>query len=172
MSYGWDPARQVDVVFLCLGLGFLAGFLRDVLKSIRLLFSDKTAVVFVEDVLFFLLWGAMSFLLSLAVCAGRMRGYMFVCEGIGFLVWYRFPGILSKKTLAKCLSVRNRYLTEKLPALGKAILWPVLAKRMALYRKNYEKKQTKSKVDHNKFKKMKKRLAFLKKINYNKNVIQ
>lgn len=149
MSYGWDPARQADVVFLCLGLGFLAGFFRDVLKYLRVLFSEKPAVVFAEDVVFCLLWGIAGFFLSLLVCTGRVRFYMLAAQVCGFGVWHFLPGALTGRLFARCKSLWGRTVLA-----GCGRLASVLKKTFS------ERKKASEKEKQKKAQKKKKKLTF------------
>lgn len=110
MNYGLNPSVQADLVFLSLGFGFLCGLLRDVLKWLRVLLSDKTGVVFAEDVLFWLLWTCLNFLFSMAVCSGQIRFYMLVSQGTGFAIWYFFMSRLTKRLLVFCFGMVEKYI--------------------------------------------------------------
>lgn len=81
-------AEQMHQLFLSCGMGFLLGIYYDVFRVARLIMHSKQRVIFFQDLLFFLSSAVFTFLFALAVMDGRLRLYLFIGEGIGFLAYY------------------------------------------------------------------------------------
>ncbi|MEG2395463.1 MAG: spore cortex biosynthesis protein YabQ [Oscillospiraceae bacterium] len=106
--YSITLSRQVINFLLSLGFGFIAGVFYDIFRIIRLIFSknnksSKTATI-IFDILYIIVAGIATFMFSLTVTNGEIRGYLLAGEGIGFFIYYFTFGIfvlnLSNKIVA------------------------------------------------------------------------
>lgn len=92
------PQNQQLIIFLAsLGLGFLLGILYDLLRTIRLTITKSNVLLIVFDILYFILFGFISFLFILAMNKGEVRIYIPVGEIIGWLFYYFSFGLAAIK---------------------------------------------------------------------------
>ena len=103
------PQSEQLTCFLCsLGMGFLLGILYDVLRVIRLSFTKSKIALIVFDILYFVLFGVLTFLFILALNKGEVRSYIIVGELIGALFYYISFGIAVIKFTDKAILVLKR----------------------------------------------------------------
>lgn len=88
-------ADQTRLFLLAIGLGFLLGVVYDLFRVIRMAFTMRRAGVFIQDVLFFLVCAAVTFVFLLAVNQGEIRGFIIAGEVLGFLIYYFSFGLLA-----------------------------------------------------------------------------
>jgi spore cortex biosynthesis protein YabQ len=100
--FGLGVAFQTDVFLKSLGVGALCGVLFAFFQGLRVLGLRSKAIVFVQDVSFFLIAGVLTFLFLLDVNFGVVRFYILVGEAVGFL-------ILREATLPLMKSVSVRF---------------------------------------------------------------
>lgn len=103
--FGLGYAFQTDIFIKSLGAGFFLGFIYSVFQCMRKAGSRGKAVVFVQDLCFFVISALVTFIFSFEVNFGYVRGYLLAGEIMGFCIFYLLP---SKVTVL---------LTEK-------ITWP------------------------------------------------
>ena len=53
--YSFEQSEQLKLFLLSLGAGFVLGILYDILRTIRLTFTKSKKVIFIFDILYFLL---------------------------------------------------------------------------------------------------------------------
>lgn len=69
--------------------GMLLGISYDVLRIFRRVVSHKNFVVYIEDYLFWVVWGVILFALIFNYNDGNMRGYVFVAVVIGGVLYLK-----------------------------------------------------------------------------------
>ena len=85
---------QIENLMPALGLGFLLGFVYDIVRFIRLLVSKGKTVLFVADFLFVILCTLLSYLMILAVNNGNIRIYLILAEITGAAVYFCTAGVV------------------------------------------------------------------------------
>lgn len=92
------PQNQQLIIFLCsLGMGFLLGVLYDILRAIRLTITKSKVAVVIFDIIYFILFGTLTFLFIIAMNKGEVRAYMIIGELIGAVFYYFSFGIAAIK---------------------------------------------------------------------------
>ena len=94
--YSFEQSEQLNLFLLSLGAGFVLGVVYDILRTIRLTISKGKAIIFIFDILYFLIFSLATFLFFLAVNKGEFRSYMIFGEILGFLFYYISFGIAAK----------------------------------------------------------------------------
>jgi spore cortex biosynthesis protein YabQ len=90
-------------------MGFLLGVLYDILRAMRLSFTkSKIALVFF-DILYFVLFGVITFLFILTLNKGEVRSYIIVGELIGAVFYYISFGIAVIKFTDKAILALKRF---------------------------------------------------------------
>lgn len=69
--------------------GMLLGVSYDVLRILRRIIKHKNTVVYIEDYLFWVVWGVILFALIFNYNDGNIRGYVFVAVLIGGLLYLK-----------------------------------------------------------------------------------
>lgn len=87
--YGIDLSVQFENLMPALGLGFILGFLYDIVRLLRLICSKGKTFLFVTDMLFVIMSAVTSYLLYIAVNNGHIRVYLVAAQILGATV-YRF----------------------------------------------------------------------------------
>lgn len=109
--YGADLAAQPANLLYSLGFGILTGVVYDVFRIIRLSFGSGKAAVFIQDLLFFLVFAFSSFTFILYINNGTLRIYIFLAETLGFFLYYFTLGTfvmkISEKTAAVLKKIRR-----------------------------------------------------------------
>jgi len=105
MIYGGDVSAQTKNMLLSVGMGFIFGIIYDIFRIIRLSLSGGRGkvAVFVQDVLFFLLFSGMTFAFCLSVNEGELRFYIVFIELLGFLIYYFSFGVFVIKVSDKII---------------------------------------------------------------------
>lgn len=92
------PQNQQLIIFLAsLGLGFLLGILYDLMRTVRLTITKSNALLIIFDILYFIIFGFVSFLFILAMNKGEVRIYIPAGEIIGWLFYYFSFGLAAIK---------------------------------------------------------------------------
>ncbi len=91
--YTVPQSRQLTIFLCAIGVGFLLGVLYDVIRAIRLSFTESKAAIVIFDVIYFFLLGILSFLFILAANKGEVRFYIILGQVIGWLFYYFSFGV-------------------------------------------------------------------------------
>ena len=94
--YSFEQSEQLRLFLLSLGAGFFLGIIYDILRTIRLTFTKSKRVIFIFDVLYFILFGLGTFIFFLATNKGEFRSYMILGEIIGWIFYYLSFGLAAK----------------------------------------------------------------------------
>ena len=110
------------MIFACsciLGTGL--GILYDVFRIIRIAINSKNITIFMEDVIYFILSGIITFIFVLKINSGESRFYILAGEGIGWIAYhltlgnaiYRYSEKVAKKVNFKVKKVIKKFLKVK-----------------------------------------------------------
>jgi spore cortex biosynthesis protein YabQ len=120
--YSFEQSKQLDLFFLSLGIGFLLGIVYDILRAIRLTFSKGKALIFIFDIIYFIIFALATFIFFVAINKGEFRFYMIFGEITGLLFYYFSFGIAAKNFTDKSV-----YIIHKISkAVGRIISAPFL----------------------------------------------
>ncbi len=146
--YSVPQNEQLAILASSLGVGFLLGVLYDVIRALRLSLTRSKIAVLVCDIIYFLLFGLISFLFILALNKGEIRFYIIVGELIGAFFYYISLGIAVIKLTDKAVSLLRklyslvfRVICAPFKALGRLFSW-LFGKISKLFKKT-EKKSSK-----------------------------
>lgn len=92
MIYGLANLTQFTPLLHSLLLGVCSGIVWDVFRFVRRIKPPGRIALFLEDVLFFVIWSLMTFLLCYIYNFGIIRAYILLAQPFGFLLWYCLPG--------------------------------------------------------------------------------
>ena len=107
--YSVPQSEQLTCFLSSLGMGFLLGVLYDVLRAIRLSFTKSKIALVIFDILYFVLFGILTFLFILTLNKGEVRSYIIAGELIGALFYYISFGIAVIKFTDKAILVLKRF---------------------------------------------------------------
>ena len=93
--YNVHQSEQTVIFLTSLGVGFLLGILYDMFRAIRLSLSKGHIATIIFDVIYFLLFGFISYIFILASNKGEIRSYIIVGEIIGAAFYYFSFGIVA-----------------------------------------------------------------------------
>ncbi|MBR3768874.1 MAG: spore cortex biosynthesis protein YabQ [Clostridia bacterium] len=92
MITGFEHTVQLAVLLKAAGAGYIIGLFYSVVMFLNAMNGRNTVLVFLRDILFFASAAFFTFLFSLKYNAGIVRFYILAGEGIGFCLFYIFPG--------------------------------------------------------------------------------
>lgn len=75
-------------------LGACLGLLYDVFRILRIAIKTPAVIVFLEDILYFLICGIITFLFMMSCIDGRVRGFIVIGELLGAVLYYCTIGSL------------------------------------------------------------------------------
>ena len=73
--------------YSCL-LGIGLGILYDVFRIIRMLINKRNITIFLQDIIYFIVSGFVTFIFVLGINEGQSRFYILAGEGIGWIVYH------------------------------------------------------------------------------------
>ncbi len=90
-------------------LGIALGFIYDLFRIVRMIINPKFVGIFIQDVIYFILSGVITFLFVLSLNNGESRFYILAGEGIGWITYhvtvgnfiYKLSGKFVKSTRIK-----------------------------------------------------------------------
>ena len=97
-------STELRLFWLSIILGAVLGSIFDILRALRQSIKHSDAVVFIEDALFFSLFGICFYSFCTEMCSGALRTFILFGMSIGFLVYILLPGRVIKEILATCMS--------------------------------------------------------------------
>ncbi len=95
MITGFSHTVQLSVLIKSVGAGFFLGFVFSLFMLLNALYGKNTVIVIIRDIVFFVFAAVFTFMFLLKYNAGTLRFYILAGEGIGFCLFYLFPGISS-----------------------------------------------------------------------------
>ena len=111
---------ELKLVGLSILLGVVLGAAFDLFRALRLAIKHGDAMVFIEDAVFFFVYGMSFYSFCVALCGGAVRAFVAVFMTAGFITYLVLPGRLVKeilatslKTLIKMLGGAKRLIFDK-----------------------------------------------------------
>ncbi len=101
-------------------LGTGLGLLYDFFRIIRMMINPRNIAVFIQDVIYFIISGIITFLFVLGFNRGEARFYILAGEGIGWIVYHITLGEIIYKysgRLAYCLNLKIKLFINKIKSL-------------------------------------------------------
>lgn len=90
-------------------LGAALGFMYDLFRIVRMIINPKNIGIFIQDVIYFILSGVITFLFVLCFNNGESRFYILAGEGIGWIAYHVTIGNSVYKLSGKFVkSIRNK----------------------------------------------------------------
>ena len=108
MGMSLAPAAWVFLWSVC--VGGLLGVCYDVFRIIRIAVPGGKALIFLQDLIFFLIAAIVSFLFLLANNQGVIRGYLLAGELLGFVLYYFTVGSLVYKAASAIINLMKKIL--------------------------------------------------------------
>lgn len=109
---------QILTFVYSLALGIFLGFAYDIFRIIRMIINSKNIAVFIQDVLYFILSGGVTFLFVLSVNSGNSRFYILAGEGIGWIAYHITIG----EIIYKCSNKTVNFVKSKIVILKNKLL--------------------------------------------------
>lgn len=107
--YNVHQSEQTVIFLTSLGVGFLLGILYDVFRAIRLSFSKSHIATVIFDVIYFILFGFISYIFILASNKGEIRSYIIIGEIIGAAFYYFSFGIVAIRITDKLVIAIKKF---------------------------------------------------------------
>ncbi len=147
--YSVPQNEQLAIFALSLGLGFLLGVLYDIIRALRLSITKSKIVLIICDIVYFVLFGIISFLFILALNKGEIRFYIIIGELIGAFFYYISLGTAVIKITNKAVSLLRKFYTLvfkiiSAPFRGLAKVFSGIFKKLRKLFKKTEKKSSKT----------------------------
>ena len=109
---------QILIFVYSLALGIFLGFAYDIFRIIRMVINSRNIAIFIQDVLYFILSGGVTFLFVLSVNSGNSRFYILAGEGIGWIAYHITLG----EVIYKCSNKTVNFVKSKIAALKNKFL--------------------------------------------------
>lgn len=109
---------QILIFVYSLALGIFLGFAYDIFRIIRMVINSRNIAIFIQDVLYFILSGGVTFLFVLSVNSGNSRFYILAGEGIGWIAYHITIG----EIIYKCSNKTVNFVKSKIAALKNKFL--------------------------------------------------
>ena len=109
---------QILIFVYSLALGMFLGFAYDIFRIIRMVINSRNIAIFIQDVLYFILSGGVTFLFVLSVNSGNSRFYILAGEGIGWIAYHITLG----EVIYKCSNKTVNFVKSKIAALKNKFL--------------------------------------------------
>ena len=109
---------QILIFVYSLALGIFLGFAYDIFRIIRMVINSRNIAIFIQDVLYFILSGGVTFLFVLSVNSGNSRFYILAGEGIGWIAYHLTIG----EVIYKCSNKTVNFVKSKIAALKNKLL--------------------------------------------------
>ena len=119
-----------------LAAGAVFGLCYELLRLLRMVFRHPTALVFIEDTLFFAACGLISFVIALCVGIGYFRIYYIAFEAIGATLYFLTLGRLinyCSRRMVNTVKKLFRLIYIKLEPRAAVLIMPFVRKIKALF---------------------------------------
>lgn len=100
----FGTSAELRLFGLSMILGAVLGSLFDILRALRQSIRHSDAAVFIEDAVFFSLFGISFYSFCTEMCSGALRAFVLFGMSSGFLIYILLPGRVIKEILAVSLS--------------------------------------------------------------------
>ena len=85
MAFAWEQTL-IFLRAIAVGAGIMLCY--DLFRMLRIAFTVSDAVIFVEDVVFFVAAGLITWFYLLESCRGELRGFVMIGEGLGGIIYF------------------------------------------------------------------------------------
>lgn len=109
MEYIESLGTQTGNFLFSLGFGLIVGILYDVVRTVRLVFTDSKKALYATDFLFAVFSALATFLFCLTVTDGKIRWYIILGEAIGFSVYYFSFGVIAVRFTDKTVGFIKKF---------------------------------------------------------------
>lgn len=106
-------AIQTQIFLLSIGFGFFTGFVFEIIKSVRKVFTESKRAIFIQDILSFLIFTVLIFLFLLCVCSGEIRLYTLFGLLCGYLIYYFTLGYILCLLFDKAVNFLKKLIKNK-----------------------------------------------------------
>lgn len=150
--YSFEQSEQLKLFLLSLGAGFILGIVYDILRTIRLTFTKGKALIFIFDILYFVIFALVTFLFFLATNKGEFRSYMIFGEILGWIFYYLSFGIAAKSFTDAFVSVVHKFfsLIYKIISAPFRLIFKVTSKIKSKFSQFFKKVQKKTQKNRKK----------------------
>lgn len=101
-------------------LGIILGFAYDIFRILRMIMNSKNISIFIQDILYFVLSGVITFWFVLYFNSGDSRFYILAGEAIGWILYHLTIGNLIYKCSNKLVkSLKSKIYVIKSNIFGK-----------------------------------------------------
>lgn len=100
--------NQFLMVACSLAMGIFLGIFYDIFRIIRLLLNPKNLSVFIQDVIYFIISGFITFIFVLILNYGESRFYILAGEALGWISYHVTLGDFIYKKLKNIVKSRQR----------------------------------------------------------------
>lgn len=107
MALAWEQTR-IFLWAIAVGAGIMA--LYDLFRILRLAFAQREWMIFLEDVCFFAVAGMVTWFYLLESCKGQLRGFVFIGEGIGAVLYFLTLGQLVMAASKSIIALLSRLI--------------------------------------------------------------
>lgn len=102
---------QLQIFWYSCFFGIILGIVYDIFRIIRMFFTCKIWNIFIQDILYFLIAGILSFIFILSVNFGEVRFYILAGEAMGWIVYYLTLGeVMNKISYKISRSIKNIFI--------------------------------------------------------------
>ena len=115
-------AMQLIIFGYSCVLGAGLGLLYDFFRIIRMMINPRNIAVFIQDIIYFIISGLITFLFVLGFNRGEARFYILAGEGIGWIIYHITLGEVIYKCsgrVVKSLNLKIGLLTDKIKSIKK-----------------------------------------------------
>ena len=116
--YGIDLSVQIENLMPALGIGFILGFVYDIVRFLRMTLSKNKFVLFFADFLFVVFCTISSYLMILGVNDGNIRLYLIVAEITGSAIYFCTAGLIISRVF--------RLISDTLRKFFRTIITPFI----------------------------------------------
>ncbi len=119
-----------------LAAGAVFGLCYELLRLLRMIFRHPTALVFIEDTLFFAACGLVSFIIALWVGIGYFRVYYIAFEAVGAALYFLTLGRLINYCLRQAVNTAKkllRFVYRKIKPKAIVLFMPFVRKIKVLF---------------------------------------
>ncbi len=143
--FGIELSAQMYIFIKSIALGFMIGFIYNLFMLFRISFIKNIFSVFLQDIVFFVGAGILTFLFVFETNYGQLRFYIFAGELIGFCLYYFFPSRLVNLLWKKADNSIKKHIGKVFDCLLKPLkrIKIKLPKRKTEEKKQKEQKKTK-----------------------------
>lgn len=99
--------NQFLMVLYSLMLGAFLGIFYDIFRILRLLINPKNLSVFIQDIIYFLISGFVTFVFVLIMNSGESRFYILAGEALGWILYHVSLGDFIYKRLKNIVKTRQ-----------------------------------------------------------------